>query len=52
MLMPLSVAALVSGMMTLIASSPNLIIEDTLKSRGLASIPFTLSGKDCRLPVW
>ena len=42
MLMPLSVAALVSGMMTLIASSPNLIIEDTLKSRGLAPILFAL----------
>ena len=40
MLMPLSVAALVSGMMTLIASSPNLIIEDTLKSRGLAPLGF------------
>jgi len=36
MLMPLSVAALISGMMTLIASSPNMIIEDALKSRGLA----------------
>ena len=40
MLMPLSVAALVSGMMTLIASSPNLIIADTLKSRGLAPLGF------------
>src|SRR6478736_7284353 len=40
MLMPLCVAALVSGMMTLIASSPNMIIEDALKSRGLASLGF------------
>lgn len=40
MLMPLSVAALVSGMMTLIASSPNLIIEDMLKSRGLSPLGF------------
>jgi di/tricarboxylate transporter len=40
MLMPLSVAALISGMMTLIASSPNMIIEDALKSRGLASLGF------------
>jgi di/tricarboxylate transporter len=40
MLMPLSVAALVSGMMTLIASSPNLIIEDTLRARGLAPLSF------------
>ena len=31
MLMPLSVAALISGMMTLIASSPNMIIEGTLR---------------------
>ena len=40
MLMPLSVAALVSGMMTLIASSPNLIVEDTLRARGLAPLSF------------
>src|SRR5215475_3699811 len=40
MLMPLSVAALVSGMMTLIASSPNMIVEDTLRSRGLAPLSF------------
>jgi di/tricarboxylate transporter len=40
MLMPLSVAALISGMMTLIASSPNLIIENTLRARGLAPLSF------------
>ena len=40
MLMPLSVAALVSGMMTLIASSPNMIIEDALRARGLAPLSF------------
>jgi di/tricarboxylate transporter len=40
MLMPLSVAALVSGMMTLIASSPNMIVEDTLRARGLAPLGF------------
>ena len=40
MLMPLSVAALISGMMTLIASSPNMIIENALKSRGLDSLSF------------
>ena len=40
MLMPLSVAALVSGMMTLIASSPNLIVENTLRSCGLAPLSF------------
>ena len=38
MLMPLSVAALISGMMTLIASSPNLIVENTLRARGLAPL--------------
>jgi di/tricarboxylate transporter len=37
---PLSVAALISGMMTLIASSPNMIIEGTLRSRGLAPLDF------------
>jgi di/tricarboxylate transporter len=40
MLMPLSVAALVSGMMTLIASSPNLIVENALRTRGLAPLSF------------
>ncbi len=40
MLMPLSVAALISGMMTLIASSPNMIVEDTLRARGLAPLSF------------
>ena len=40
MLMPLSVAALVSGMMTLIASSPNLIVGNTLRLRDLAPLSF------------
>ena len=38
--MPLSVAALISGMMTLIASSPNMIIEGTLRAHGLAPLDF------------
>jgi di/tricarboxylate transporter len=40
MLMPLSVAALISGMMTLIASSPNMIFESTLRGHGLAPLDF------------
>src|SRR5499426_2939800 len=40
LLMPLSVAALISGMMTLIASSPNMIIENTLRARGLTPLRF------------
>ena len=40
MLMPLSVAALVSGMMTLIASSPNMIIDTALRARGDAPLGF------------
>jgi di/tricarboxylate transporter len=40
MLMPLSVAALISGMMTLIASSPNMIIESELRGRGLTPLDF------------
>lgn len=40
MLMPLSVAALISGMMTLIASSPNMIVESTLRAHGLAPLGF------------
>jgi di/tricarboxylate transporter len=40
MLMPLSVATLISGMMTLIASSPNMIIEGALRTHGLAPLDF------------
>ncbi len=40
MLMPLSVATLISGMMTLIASSPNMIIDSALRTRGLAPLSF------------
>ena len=40
MLMPLSVAALISGMMTLIASSPNMIIESELRGHGLPPLDF------------
>jgi di/tricarboxylate transporter len=40
MLMPLSIAALISGMMTLIASSPNMIIENALRARGLPPLGF------------
>jgi di/tricarboxylate transporter len=40
MLMPLSIASLTSGMMTLIASSPNLIVENTLRARGVAPLSF------------
>jgi di/tricarboxylate transporter len=40
MLMPLSVAALISGMMTLVASSPNMIIDSTLRARGIPPLGF------------
>jgi di/tricarboxylate transporter len=40
MLMPLSIAALTSGMMTLIASSPNMIVENILRARGVAPLGF------------
>ena len=40
MLMWLSVAALVSGMMTLIASSPNMIVENTLRAHHLTPLGF------------
>ncbi|WP_131630653.1 SLC13 family permease [Mycolicibacterium llatzerense] len=36
MLMPLCVAVMISGMMTSIASSPNIIIESILSQRGIA----------------
>ena len=54
MLMPLSVAALVSGMMTLIASSPNLIVENALRALALprlASSAGRHSGSRCSLPA-
>lgn len=35
LLMPLCVAVMVSGMMTLIASSPNVIVENALRDRGV-----------------
>src|SRR5262249_31485441 len=35
MLMPLCVAVMISGMMTLIASSPNIIIENIIRERGV-----------------
>jgi di/tricarboxylate transporter len=40
LLMSLSIAALTSGMMTLIASSPNMIIDHTLRARGFAPFGF------------
>jgi di/tricarboxylate transporter len=40
MLMPLSVAALISGMMTLIASSPNMIIDNALRAKGIPRLSF------------
>jgi di/tricarboxylate transporter len=40
LLMPISVAALVSGMMTLIATAPNLVVDEALKARDLESLGF------------
>jgi di/tricarboxylate transporter len=40
LLMPLSFAALVSGMLTLIATTPNLIVSAELSSRGLTPFGF------------
>jgi di/tricarboxylate transporter len=40
LLMPLSIAGLISGMMTLIATAPNLIVADALTDRGLDSLGF------------
>jgi hypothetical protein len=49
MLMPLSVAALISGTMTLIASAPNMIVEDALRARGIAPAG-RLSVRQCSRP--
>jgi di/tricarboxylate transporter len=40
LMMPLSVAALVSGLMTLIATTPNLVVSAALIERGLAPLRF------------
>lgn len=40
LLMPLSVGALISGMMTLIATTSNIVINNTLVDRGLDSFSF------------
>ena len=38
--MPLAVGALISGMMTLIATPPNLIVDKTLRAQGLEPLDF------------
>ena len=40
LLMPLAVGALISGMMTLIATAPNLVVAVALKDKGLAPLAF------------
>lgn len=39
-MMPLSVAALISGMMTLVATVPNLVVNAELARHGLAGFGF------------
>ena len=40
LMMPLSIAGLISGMMTLIATAPNLVVADALAARGLDPFSF------------
>jgi di/tricarboxylate transporter len=40
LLMPLSVGALISGMMTLIATAPNLVVAEALQEKGLPPLGF------------
>ena len=40
LMMPLSVAGLISGMMTLIATAPNLVVANVLRERGLEPLQF------------
>ncbi len=40
LLMPLSIGALISGMMTLIATTPNLIVNNVLSQKGLDGLSF------------
>jgi di/tricarboxylate transporter len=40
LLMPLSIGALISGMMTLIATAPNLVVAEALQEKGLPPLGF------------
>src|SRR5215475_3522058 len=40
LMMPLSVAALISGMMTLVATAPNLVVNSELERHGVAGLRF------------
>ena len=40
LLMPLSIGALISGMMTLIATAPNLVVSEALQEKGLPALKF------------
>jgi di/tricarboxylate transporter len=40
LMMPLSVAALISGRMTLVATAPNLVVDAELRRRGVAGFAF------------
>lgn len=40
LLMPLAIAALISGMMTLVATTPNIIINDILRDQGITPLGF------------
>ncbi|MDL2317149.1 SLC13 family permease, partial [Desulfovibrio sp. OttesenSCG-928-A18] len=40
LLMPLAVAAMISGMMTLVATTANIVVNGTLLDHGVASLPF------------
>lgn len=40
MLIPLSYAALISGMLTLIATTPNIVVHERLKSEGISGFSF------------
>lgn len=40
LLMPLAAAALISGMMTLVATSPNIVVNDVLRGKGFEVLPF------------
>lgn len=40
LLMPMSIGALISGMMTLIATAPNLVVSEALQEKGLPALKF------------
>ena len=52
-MMPLSMAALISGMTTLVATAPNLVVNGELERHGIEGFRFlVLRRSDCQSLFW